>query len=192
MPEPTLTAVLTLEQARVAGLRKDRVYRMVESGQLERVGRGVYVRPGLIDPAFEALAAATALQPAATLCLTSALVHHDLSDAIPTGADIALPRGTRHPAGFAHATWHSFDADTFDVGRTLFDAGAGQWLAVYSAERTLVDAFRLAHQEGADVANTALRRWLTRPDSSPAALLQVAAAFPQALPRLRQALEVLL
>ena len=191
MSGPSPIAILTLEQSRAVGLSKDQVYRMVESGQLERIGRGVYVRPGLIDPAFESLAAATALQPAATLCLTSALVHHDLSDAIPTGTDIALPRGTRHPAGFAHVTWHSFDPDTFDVGRTPLDT-AGQRVAVYSAERTLVDTFRLAHQEGADVANTALRRWVTRPGSSPAALLHVAAAFPQALPRLRQALQVLL
>ncbi len=184
--------VLTLAQARASSLRKDQVYRMVESGELDRVGRGVYVRPGLIDPAFESLAAATALRPEATMCLTSALVYHDLSDAIPTGTDIALPRGTRHPAGFAHVVWHSFDVGTFDVGRMQLDAGAGMPLAVYSAERTVVDSFRLAHQEGSDVAHTALRRWIARPGSSPATLLDVAAAFPSALPRLRQALEVLL
>jgi hypothetical protein len=72
---------------------------------------------GSIRP-FAALAAATVVKPAATMCLTSALVYHGLSDAIPFTTDIALSRGTRHPAGFAHVSWHSFDASTFDVGRT--------------------------------------------------------------------------
>ncbi len=165
---------------------------MVEAGEVERVGRGVYVRPDMIDPIVAALAAATAVQPAATMCLTSALVYHDLSDAIPFGTDIALPRGTRHPAGFVHVTWHSFDVATFDVGRTAMDAGPDVELLVYSAERTIVDCFRMMHQEGSDIAYTALRRWIARRGNSPSSLLQVAEAFPKALPRLRQALEALL
>ncbi|NED98366.1 hypothetical protein G1H11_23995 [Phytoactinopolyspora alkaliphila] len=186
------TPAFTLSHARAAGLRKDQVYRMIETGELERVGRGVYVRPNMIDPAFTSLAAATAVQPEATMCLTSALVHHNLSDAIPFGADIALPRGTRHPAGFEHVTWHSFDAATFDVGRAALWAGAGLELAVYSAERTIVDCFRLMHQEGGDVAHTALRQWIGQRGNSPSDLLEIATAFPKALPRLRQALEILL
>ncbi|WP_240630142.1 type IV toxin-antitoxin system AbiEi family antitoxin domain-containing protein [Specibacter cremeus] len=186
------TAVFTLEDARALGLRKDRVYRMVASGEIERVGRGVYVQPGMIDPTTTSLAAATAMQPAATMCLTSALVYHDLSDAIPFGADIALPRGTRHPAGFEHVAWHSFDEATFEVGRTPMAAGPDLELAVYSAERTIVDCFRLMHLEGSDVAHTALRRWVAQRGNSPSSLLQVAASFPKALPRLRHALEVLL
>lgn len=37
------------------------------------------MRLGEIDPVHATLAAATAVQPTATLCLTSALVHHELS-----------------------------------------------------------------------------------------------------------------
>jgi predicted transcriptional regulator of viral defense system len=184
--------VFTLEAARTAGLSKDRVYRMVEAGEVERVGRGVYVRPDMIDPTLAPLAAATAVQPAATMCLSSALVHHNLSDAIPFEIDIALPRGTRHPAGFTHVSWHSFDPATFEIGRAAMDAGPGVKLFAYSAERTIVDCFRLMHYEGSEVAYTALRRWVARRGNSPSALLHVAEAFPKARPRLRQALEALL
>jgi predicted transcriptional regulator of viral defense system len=176
----------------MTGLSKDRVYRMVEAGELERVGHGVYVRPDMIDPTLAPLAAATAVQPAATMCLSSALVHHDLSDVIPFDIDIALPRGTRHPAGFTHVSWHSFDPATFDVGRAAMDAGSGVKLFAYSAERTIVDCFRLMHHEGSEVAYTALRRWVARRGNSPSSLLHVAEAFPKAQPRLRQALEALL
>lgn len=43
-------------------------------------------------------------------------------------------------------------------------------MAIYSAERTVIDAFRLMHQGGSDVAHEALRRWLRRRGNSPAAL----------------------
>jgi len=184
--------VFTLEAARAAGLSKDQVYRMVEAGEVDRVGRGVYVRPDRLDPAVAALSAATVVKPAATMCLTSALVYHDLGDAIPFTTDIALPRGMRHPAGFTHVTWHSFDVATFDVGRTAMAGRSGLDLWVYSAERTIVDSFRRMHREGSDVAYSALRRWVARRGNSPSALLRVARGFPTALPRLRDALETLL
>lgn len=187
-----LAPAFTLDDARAVGLRKDQVYEMLDLGEVERIGRGVYVRPDAIDPSWSTLAAATAAQPTATLCLTSALVLHELSDEIPFATDIALPRGIRSPAGFEHVAWHSFATATFKTGREALDAGDGLNLAVYSAERTIIDCFRLMHQEGNDVAYTALRRWLPRRGNSASALLRVAASFPKALPRLRLALEALL
>ncbi|TFD24273.1 type IV toxin-antitoxin system AbiEi family antitoxin domain-containing protein [Cryobacterium sp. TMS1-13-1] len=187
-----LASAFTLNDARAVGLRKDQVYEMLDHGEIERIGRGVYLRPDTVDPSWATLAGATAVQPTATLCLTSALVHHELSDAIPFATDIALPRGTRAPAGFEHAAWHSFNPATFLTGRDALEVGDGLNLAIYSAERTIVDCFRLMHQEGNDVAYTALRRWLSRRGNSASALLRVAASFPKALPRLRLALEALL
>ena len=187
-----LASVFTLDDARASGLRKDHVYTMLASGEIERVGRGVYLRPDAVDPSFASLAAARAVHEEATLCLTSALVHHDLSDAIPFGTDIALPRGTRHPAGFTHVTWHSFDLATFLLGRELFQIGDGTTVAIYSAERSIVDCFRLMHREGSDVAHEALRRWVRRRGSSPATLLKIAASFPLTRSAIRQALAILL
>ncbi len=187
-----LAPAFTLEDARAAGLSKDQVYSLLDREEIERVGRGVYVRPGAIPPAFTALAAATALRDDATLCLTSALVYHDLSDAIPFASEIALPRGAHQPAGLANVSWHSFDPKTFQIGREQIDVGGGANVAMYSAERTIVDCFRLMHQEGSDVAHEALRRWLRQRGNTPARLLNVARSFPKALPRIRQALEVLL
>ncbi len=187
-----LAPAFTLEDAREAGLSKDQVYSLLDRDEVERVGRGVYVRPDSIPPAFMALAAATRLHSDATLCLTSALVHHDLSDAIPFASDIALPRGAHHPAGLANVSWHSFDPRTFQIGREHVEVAEGARVAIYSAERTIIDCFRLMHLEGSDVAYEALRRWLRQRGSTPAALLKVAGSFPKALPRIRQALEVLL
>ena len=187
-----LAPAFTLAEAQAAGIRKDQVYGMLAAGEIERVGHGVYLQPGSIDPAFASLAAASTVRPSATMCLTSALVHHGLSDAIPFDTDIALPRGTRFPAGFAHIVWRSFDRATFDVGREAVQVAEGVSVAVYSAERTVVDSFRLMHHEGSDLAHGALRRWLRREGSSASVLLDVAASFPKAEPSLRRALEVLM
>lgn len=187
-----LAPAFTLTDARAAGFTKDQVYSLLEQDEIERVGRGVYVRPEMLQPAFTPLAAATALREEATLCLTSALVHHHLSDAIPFASDIALPRGIHRPIGLSHVSWHSFDAATFSIGRQYADAGGGAKVSIYSAERSIVDSFRLMHLEGSDVAYEALRRWLRRRGSTPASLLKVASAFPKALPGIRHALEVLL
>jgi predicted transcriptional regulator of viral defense system len=182
---------MRLADAPTAGLSKDRLYARVATGQLQRVGRGVFVDPDKIDAGLASLAAATALQPGATLCLTSALVQHDLSDMIPFTTSIALPRGTRHPAGFEHVTWHSFAADTFEIGRTRLETVGGIDVFTYSPERTIIDTFRLAHREGSDVAVEALKRWL-RGGGQPSNLLAPARAFPRTATRIRQTLEILL
>lgn len=186
-----LAPVFTRDDARNAGFNKDQVYSLLEADEIERMGRGLYARPGVLPPAFSALAAATRIRPNATLCLTSALVHHDLSDAIPFASNIALPRGTRHTAGLTNVTWHSFDPSTFHIGREFEQVAEGTTVAIYSAERTVVDCFRLMHLDGSDVAYKALRRWLRKRGNTPTTLLKVAGSFPKALPRIRHALEVL-
>lgn len=186
-----LPSVFRLDQAISGGVPKDHIYELRDAGKLEQLGRGVYAQTGVVDPALAPLAAAALRQPKATLCLTSALVHHGLSDEIPARHDIALPRRTRPPAGFAHVTWHHFAPETFDVGRvelTIAGVGAG----IYSAERTIVDVFRLSHREGEAVAHEALRRWLRDRGHQPSELLALARQFPAVLPRLRRTLEILL
>jgi hypothetical protein len=111
----------------------------------------------MVDPTLESLAAGTVVQSAATMCLTSALVHHGLSDTIPLETDIALPRGVRHPAGFEHVGWHSFDPATFDLGRAGFADLDGLQLCVYSAERTIIDSFRLRVNDPRVVSSTIQR-----------------------------------
>ena len=67
----------------------------------------------------------------------------------------------------------------------------GVTLGLYSAERCVIDAFRLSHQEGQDLAVEALKRWLKRRGAAPANLLAMARFFPKAEPSLLQALRFL-
>ncbi|MDR0283310.1 MAG: hypothetical protein LBI33_00235 [Propionibacteriaceae bacterium] len=152
----------------------------------------MFVDPVSVDPSLASLAGATLVQDRATMCLTSALAVHGLSDAIPDATDVALPRGVRHPSGFGHVVWHSFDVATFDIGRTPFRTVGDVEVFAYSAERTIIDCFQLAYREGSDQAHLALRRWLRARRGVPSHLLDMARSFPRVAPRIRQALEVLL
>jgi len=186
-----LPPTFTYSQARRAGLDHRSLYALRDAGVLEVLGRGLYRRADadLVDPT---LTEAAVRAPRATLCLTSALVFHDLSDAIPPAPHLALPRGTRFPALAGPVAWHGFAAPTFDLGRDMLDVGDDLQLGVYSAERAIVDAFRLRHLQGEDEAYEALRRWLRRRGSQPASLLAMATHFPRSLAPVRQALAILL
>jgi predicted transcriptional regulator of viral defense system len=165
----------------------------ITRGDVERIAPGTYARTGLVDDDNASLASIALRKPSATICLLSALDRHDLTDAIPSRIDIAVPRGSRAlTAPFSRITWHHFDTSTFGVGREWVEIVDGIFIGLYGAQRTIIDAFRLRHLIGADTANEALKRWLRLPGSQPAVLLNMAANFPKALPQLRNSLEVLL
>lgn len=172
------------------GLSDRRLKGYVEDGVLERLGHGVYRKtdapPADLDRIEIALRA-----PEATLCLTSALSIHDLTDAIPAAIDVALPRSRRPPRVGAPVRWHRFHEETFLVGRETFEVDESVTLGLYSAERCIIDAFRLGHREGEELAIVALRRWLKRRGAAPAELLAMARRFPKVEPSLLQALRIL-
>jgi hypothetical protein len=105
---------------------------------------------------------------------------------------VALPRATRTPKTTAPVTWHRFAPDTFELGREPLALDEHTQIGVYSAERCIVDAFRLRGTQGPELAHEALRRWLRRRDANPAALLRLAAHFPRTQAPIRIALELLL
>ncbi|HEX7480670.1 MAG TPA: type IV toxin-antitoxin system AbiEi family antitoxin domain-containing protein [Polyangiales bacterium] len=186
-----LPVTFTYAQARAAGVSKHGVYRLHDEGRIERLARGVYRRADaeLADPDLLEIATRA---PRATLCLTTALARHGLSDEIPRAPDVALPRGTRTPASSAPVQWHHFDAATFDIGREILRLDADTRIGLYSAERSIIDAFRTRGHGGHELAHGALKRWLRRASAHPSTLLKLAARFPRAAAPLRQALEILL
>lgn len=183
--------VLTTSEAVKTGLGKNKLYALEQAGALVKIGRGVFVNPDQIDPQYWVIAAAARLNERATLCLVSALVHYGLVDDIPAGCDVALPLGSRTPAGFWGANWHRFGRASFDIGRQTLVISPEISVGIYSKERCIVDCFRLKHLVTAETAYTALRRWYYSSGASPAKLLEVAEYFPKTIRNIHHALEVL-
>ncbi|MCE7082801.1 type IV toxin-antitoxin system AbiEi family antitoxin domain-containing protein [Streptomyces sp. ST2-7A] len=178
--------------ARRRGISDRLLRRLLDRGEVERLSRGVYRRADA-DPLVDLdLIEAAQRAPNATMCLVSALAHHDLTDQIPASIDLAIPRGQRAPRTAGVVSWHHFARETFSIGREPLPVGADQPLAIYGAERCIIDAFRLRHLEGPELAVEALRRWLSRRSSRPAELMTMAKHFPRAAAPLRASLEILL
>lgn len=184
-----LPPAFTFAQARQGGLSERNLREFRELGRLESLARGIYLRSDAADADLLQIAARA---PEATLCLRSALARHELIDDIPFEIDLALPRGKRRPATTAPARWHHFDADTFHLGQGRLSLAGGLSIGLYSPERCIVDAFRLRHLEGTELAHQSLKAWLRTRHAQPAALLRLAKSFPKGEPSLRQALELLL
>lgn len=189
----TLPNRLSYNDLSSQGLTRHGLDRLIESGEFERVAPGLFLRSGLTDDTTAAWIAIATKRPDATLCLLTALSLHELTDEIPARSDIAIPRGAQ-PVTVHHApiAWHRFDADTFSLGRTEHALPDGSSIGLYSAERTLIDLFRLRHAWGSDLALGALKQWLRRRGNSPGSLLTMAEDFPKARPAIQHALEVLL
>lgn len=185
----TIIPLAATEQPRSrAGL-----HRAAASGRLERIARGLYLPAGTPAAADWEWLEAAARRPDATVCLTSALAFHELTDAVPDALDVALPRGARRPATEAAIRWHLFDAATFDLGRQTIDVpgtDGAVTIGLYSPERCIADAFRLRGSLGYEAGRDALREWLRR-GGKPADLMPFANRLPRARQPLLEALQVL-
>jgi len=146
------------------------------------MGRCSRNRPEFLEVAYRA--------PRGTLCLVTALARHGLTDIIPDRIDVAV----REAVGFPPCTHRSMS--TFLPARRSISGAKNSTLARRSssgctqAERSLIDIIRLRHREGSDIAWEALRRWLRRKGSAPAALVKMAKHFHGAERAVRNALEV--
>jgi len=170
-------------------LNKRQFYSLRDEGLITQIARGLYRKSDWHGD--EDLIEIASASPRATIALQSALARHDLIDDIPDMLNIAVPRGSWAPRISTPVRWHRFDPGTFDVGRDTLDIGAGRDIGIYSAPRSIVDAYRLHHREGIDLANGALKRWL-RQGGQPSELLQMARSFPPAQRALQQTLSILL
>ncbi|MDR0990447.1 MAG: hypothetical protein LBL92_03675 [Propionibacteriaceae bacterium] len=186
--ESTLPSAFTFTEAcRIIGERQLR--NLIQNGKIVPIARGLYRRSDWLGD--EDLVEISRKANHATICLRSALARHDLIDDIPTAIDVAIPRGRWAPKVTPPVTWHHFDKRTFSLGREEVAVDSEITIGLYSAERSIIDVYRLQRREGADMAHEALKRWLRR-GGQPSILLEMATHFPKALPVLRSTLEVLL
>lgn len=173
-----------------AGESRSAFYRAVRDGRYERIARGIYLPADSAGMDWDWVEAVTRRQDA-TICLTSALALHDLTDTIPTALDVAIPRGARIPAVAGGIAWHSFDRATFEIGREMrVIPGSDLLIGLYSAERSIADAFRLRGEVGYELARDALKEWLRR-GGKPARMVEMATSLPRAKRPIMQALDLL-
>jgi predicted transcriptional regulator of viral defense system len=164
-----------VSEAVEAGISRSSLHRLRERGELTVAGRGVLQLPDAGMGMLSGLAVVSARAPQGTICLNSALAYWDLTDEIPAYVHLAVPRGAHRPTiGQPPTDVHVFNAETFKLERQHAHTDADEPFWIYSAERSIVDAMRMARWVGRDVGLHALGRYLNRPGASPARLAELA------------------
>ena len=149
------------------GITYDQLRRLVSTGAVEHVARGLYRLADEEPTEHETLAAVCARVPNAVVCLLSALGIHEIGTQLPHEVWIAIPHKARPPrlrfrtrlVRFSGAAW------SYGVRDTQFD---GVPARITSPARTVVDCFRFERLIGREAAleavHDALRQKLVTTD----------------------------
>ncbi len=168
MPDMNTTTERLIDLARSKGLIRPRdlapleisrvsLTRAVRSGQLERVGRGLYGLPGREVSAHGSLAEVARRIPKGVVCLLSALRFHGLSTQAPFEVWLAIenkalaPKLDYPPLRIVRFSGKAF---TEGVEEHIVD---GVTVRVTSVAKTVADCFKYRNKIGLDVALEGLR-----------------------------------
>ena len=136
--------------------------RLTASGQLERVGRGLYRLPGSTVSEYESLTTVAIKVPQAVFCLLTALQFHELTTQLPRQVWIAMPRGSHVPQfDYPPLKMVQMAGDTYAEGIEEHERD-GIKLRVYGVAKTVADCFKHRNKIGLDVALEALKEVRTR------------------------------
>ena len=131
--------------------------RLHQTGQLQRISRGLYSLPNAEITEHHTLIEVCQRVPKGVLCLLTALQYHGLGTQMPHAVWLALPEGTQTPA-LAYPTLRiaRLRGEAYSEGiQTVTEHGAP--IRVYSVAKTVTDCFKFRNKIGIDVALEALK-----------------------------------
>jgi predicted transcriptional regulator of viral defense system len=135
---------------------------LVDSGDLVRTARGLYVAADFDLTENHSLAEVAKRWPQAVVCLLSALQFHELSLELPSEVWIAVPRGHSPRSRDLRHRVVQLSAETFSAGVETHTI-EGVPVHIYSAAKTVADCFRFRNRIGNAVAYEALKNaWTGR------------------------------
>lgn len=146
--------------ASAGGVSRKRLAAMARAGELERVGRGLYVPANAKITEHHTLVEAAARVPHAIVCLLSALRFHQLGTQAPHEVWLAIDRKAWKPA----VDWPPIRLVRFSGRALAFGVQTheieGVRVKITSREKTVADCFKYRNKIGLDVALEALREYL--------------------------------
>ncbi|HTF96678.1 MAG TPA: type IV toxin-antitoxin system AbiEi family antitoxin domain-containing protein [Cellvibrio sp.] len=150
-------AILRPKDLQDANIPRVVLARLAASGELEKVGRGLYCLADAPISEHESLAQVAIRVPQAVFCLLTALQIHDLTTQLPRELWIAMPRGSHAPRlDYPPLRMIQFSGDAYAEGIEIIQRDQIN-LRVYCVAKTLVDCFKHRNKIGLDVALEALK-----------------------------------
>lgn len=150
--------VLSTKDVQGVGIPRVVLSRLTQTGQLERIGRGLYRLPDAQTSAHEGMATIAIKAPQAVFCLLSALQFHGLTTQLPRQQWIAMPRGSHIPKmQYPPIIMVQYTGAAYDEGIEIHLCDHVP-IRVYGVAKTIADCFKHRNRIGIDVALEALKQ----------------------------------
>jgi predicted transcriptional regulator of viral defense system len=151
------TGVIRARELTREGITREHLRRLLQRGQLQRIGVGLYSLPGADISEHRSLVEACSRVPRGVICLLSALRFHNLTTQNPFEVWMAIPHKAWRPKGegvrlrLMHLSGHAL---TSGVEEHRIE---GVPVRVFNPAKTVADCFKFRNKIGLDVALEALR-----------------------------------
>ena len=131
--------------------------RLVASGQLEKIDRGLYCLPNIEFSEKENLIIIAIRVPQAVFCLLTALELHNLTTQLPRRIWIAMPARSHNPQiDYPPIKMVQYSGESYSEGIETIHTDKAI-LRVYNPAKTVVDCFKYRNKIGLDIAIEALK-----------------------------------
>ncbi|HEX4077669.1 MAG TPA: type IV toxin-antitoxin system AbiEi family antitoxin domain-containing protein [Rhizomicrobium sp.] len=166
--------IARLSELMAAGIAQETVARLVRSGRVMRLARGLYQLSGSDLQTAHNFAEASKLVPKGIICLVSALQFHELTVQLPRATWVAIetgaatPRVSTPPMRFVR---FAKKAMTEGFERHKIE---GVTVRITDPATTIADCFRFRSKVGVDVALEGLREALKRKATTPDKIMAAA------------------
>lgn len=165
MPDtPLNNGIISAKQGMESGLSYMNLSRLVKTGELERVARGVYQSA---DEPDDLLYIAQLRRPKIIYSHTTALFLHDLTDRDPVSFSVSVPAGYNTKSllkdGFKV---FSVKAEMYENDVIKLPTKYGHLVDVYNLERTLIDIIRSRNRIDHEIVTTGVKRYALRSDKN--------------------------
>jgi predicted transcriptional regulator of viral defense system len=169
-------SMMRAQELREAGISPQTIARAVETGEIERISRGVYQKRGPEIEENQILAEAAIRVPKGVIALVSALAFHGLTDQMPRRIWMAIGASDWAPVqSYPPMRMVRFTEPYLRQGVENYVI-AGLEVPIYSVPKTLADLFRNSKLVDRSVAVEGLRAAIEQRKATPSAIAQGAKA----------------
>ena len=166
--------IIRQSEFKAAGITAATIRRMRDDGDVIRLARGIYQLPDAPLDANHSLAVAAKRVPKGVVCLTSALVFHDLTDQLPRAVWLAIGKNDWSPQEdepVLRIVRFTGDLLTEGVETTSIEDVP---VKVFGVAKTISDCFRHRRSVGQSVALEGLQEALRQRKATPAEIARSA------------------
>ena len=139
------------------GISRMYLHRMYQRGEIERIGRGLYVLPQSMNSESFSLAEVAKQIPDGVICLISALHFHNLTTQVPHKVWVAIENKKWEPEfRYPPIELVRLTGSAFSFGIEIHEVN-NVTTKIYSPAKTVADCFKFRNKIGLDIALEALR-----------------------------------